>query len=60
MSRRWDGRGYATAVGMVAVATAVGWPLVHSRLQLTNVNVLMLYLLGVLWVATHHSRALRF
>ena len=44
------------AVGTVAVATAIGWPLVHSRLSLNNANVLMLYLLGVLWVATRHSR----
>ncbi len=56
MSQRWDGRGYMMAVGTVAVATAIGWPLVHSRLSLNNANVLMLYLLGVLWVATRYSR----
>lgn len=40
---------------MVGAATAVGWPLYHG-LRLANTNILMLYLLGVLWVATHHSR----
>src|SRR5205814_5458633 len=40
-----DWRGYAWAIGTVALATAAGWPLVHSRLHLANVNVLMLYLL---------------
>jgi two-component system sensor histidine kinase KdpD len=55
--RNWDWRGFAWAFGTVALATAVGWPLVHSRLQLANVNVLMLYLLSVIWVATHYSRS---
>jgi two-component system sensor histidine kinase KdpD len=52
----WDWRGYAWAIGTVALATAIGWPLVHSRLHLHNTNVLMLYMLSVLWVATHYSR----
>src|SRR5436305_2330550 len=52
----WDWRGYAWAIGTVALATAIGWPLVHSSLGLHNTNVLMLYLLSVLWVATHCSR----
>ena len=52
----WDWIGYAWSIATVALATAIGWPLVHSRLQFYNVNVLMLYLLSVLWVATHHSR----
>src|SRR5439155_23245151 len=42
----------------------VGWPLFHGfhapsearRPVLADTNVLMLYLLGVLWVATRHSR----
>lgn len=55
--RKLDFRGFAWAIGTVALATAVGWPLVHSPLQLANVNVLMLYLLSVIWVATHHTRA---
>jgi two-component system sensor histidine kinase KdpD len=40
---------------VVGAATAVGWPLYHG-LKLADTNILMLYLLGVLWVATHHSR----
>jgi two-component system sensor histidine kinase KdpD len=52
-----DWVGYACGLGVVAAATAVGWPLVHSAsLRLASVNVLMLYLLGVLWVATRFSR----
>jgi len=53
--RRYDWRGVAVAVGVVALATAVGWPLYH-RVGLSDTNVLMLYLLGVLWVATRCSR----
>lgn len=53
----WDWAGYASAIGAVALATLIGWPLVHSRaLHLADTNVLMLYLLGVLWVATRFSR----
>jgi two-component system sensor histidine kinase KdpD len=40
---------------VVAAATGFGWPLYH-KLKLANTNILMLYLLGVLWIATHHSR----
>jgi K+-sensing histidine kinase KdpD len=43
------------AVLAVAAATALGWPL-HHKLHLANTNVLMLYLLGVLWIATHYTR----
>jgi two-component system sensor histidine kinase KdpD len=56
VKRTWDWTGYAAAIVSVALATAIGWPLVHSALQLSEANVLMLYLLCVLWVATHHSR----
>jgi two-component system sensor histidine kinase KdpD len=56
VKRQQDWRGFAWAVGTVALATAIGWPLVHSSLHLANVNVLMLYLLSVIWVATHYSR----
>src|SRR5205814_1403704 len=56
VKRRWDWRGFAWAIATIALATAIGWPLVHSRLHLSNVNVLMLYLLSVIWVATHYSR----
>jgi K+-sensing histidine kinase KdpD len=52
----WDWRGYGSAIVTVGLATAIGWPLVHSQLRFPNVNALMLYLLTVLWVATHHSR----
>jgi K+-sensing histidine kinase KdpD len=55
---------YAWAAGVVALATALGWiasyglhlgaGALHARLA--NTNVLMLYLLGVLWVATRYSR----
>lgn len=53
--RAQDWRGYAWAVAVTAAATALGWPL-HHHVGLANTNVLMLYLLGVLWVATRHSR----
>lgn len=43
------------AVGVVALTTAIGWPL-HHRLHIENENVLMLYLLGVLWIATRQDR----
>src|SRR6187431_1811577 len=49
----WNGIGWAVA--LVAAATAVGWPL-HRTLGVADTNILMLYLLGVLWIATHHSR----
>jgi two-component system sensor histidine kinase KdpD len=51
-----DWRGHAWAVGIVAAATALGWPFYHHW-HVANTNVLMLYLLGVLWIATRHSRA---
>src|SRR3954466_11109253 len=51
-----DWKGFAVAVAVVAAATGVGWPLYH-RLHVADTNVLMLYLLGVLWVATRHSRS---
>ena len=51
LSRDW--KGYAAAAAVVGIATAIGWPL-HHKLGLANTNILMPYLLGVLWVATHH------
>jgi two-component system sensor histidine kinase KdpD len=48
--------GYVAAVGLVTLATAIGWPLYHV-LAIENVNILMLYLLAVLWVASRHSRS---
>src|SRR4051794_12325693 len=52
---RIDWKGFLIAIAVVAIATACGWPLYH-RFGIANTNVLMLYLLGVLWVATRHSR----
>ena len=59
-----DWFGFGSAVAATAAATAVGWLLYHGpRLPdetrypfLDDANVLMLYLLAVLWVATRHSR----
>ena len=60
-ARAW--RGYAWAVAAVAAAPAAGWPLYHGFRNpdasrppvLANTNVLMLYLLAVLWVATRYN-----
>src|SRR4051812_36900699 len=58
-------RGYAWALGVVALATAVGWIASYgphiprageTAARLANSNVLMLYLLGVLWIATRYTR----
>jgi two-component system sensor histidine kinase KdpD len=62
---RWDWRGFTSAVAVVVAATAIGWPLYHGfnlpdsarRPLLANINILMLYLLGVLWVSTRFSSA---
>jgi two-component system sensor histidine kinase KdpD len=51
-----DWRGFGMAIAVTALITAFGWPLYH-RLGIENENILMLYLLGVLWVASRHSRA---
>jgi two-component system, OmpR family, sensor histidine kinase KdpD len=50
-----DPWGYVTAVVTTGAATAFGWLLFHP-LRLPSENVLMLYLLAVLWVATHYGR----
>ena len=50
-----DRPGYFIAAAIVVVTTSIGWPLNH-RLDVSNENILMLYLLGVLWAATHYSR----
>lgn len=50
-----DWPGYAAAFAVVATVTAISWPLFH-RFGVENENVLMLYLLGVLLVATRRSR----
>src|SRR5438477_12289667 len=54
-ARRWELRGVKQAMLAVIGTTAVGWPL-HHKLGLVNTNILMLYLLGVLWIATRYSR----
>lgn len=54
-TKRSDMAGYAWAIVTTALVTAIGWPLYHL-LRIENENILMLYLLAVLWMATHHSR----
>jgi len=57
-------RGYLWALGVVALATVIGWiasygfrlPHAGANAHLANSNVLMLYLLGVLWIATRYPR----
>src|SRR2546425_9987101 len=60
---RWPA--YLWAAATVALSTAIGWPFYHgwsrpdagaTHHALSNTNILMLYLLGVLWVATRHGR----
>ena len=59
-----DWLGYSWSVGVVILATVVGWPLYHgfhlpdNRQEpfLSDINVLMLYLLGVLAIATRFGR----
>jgi two-component system sensor histidine kinase KdpD len=57
--------GYGWAAATVALSTAVGWPFYHGFSSplpkyvhhwLSDTNILMLYLLGVLWVATRQGR----
>jgi K+-sensing histidine kinase KdpD len=65
--RRLDWKGFAVAVGVVLLTTAACWPIYHRAVEADSgsgaphrshgENVLMIYLLGVLWVATHHSRS---
>jgi two-component system sensor histidine kinase KdpD len=50
-----DWIGHGVSAGVVVAMTLIGWPLYH-RLGLANTNVLMLYFVGVMWVATQHSR----
>lgn len=53
--RQWDMPGHLTAIAVCALATLAGY-IVYHYLKVANENVLMLYLLGVLWVAARHSR----
>lgn len=50
-----DWRGYLSAVLVIGITTALGWPLYH-RLEIENENILMLFLLGVMWISAHYSR----
>ena len=50
-----DWLGYTCSTAIVGITTAAGWVLFH-RFHVENENVLMLYLLGVLWVATRRGR----
>ena len=60
-----DWRGFALAIITTAIATLIGWLLYHGfdlpnetrHPHLSDTNVLMLYLLGVLWVAMRASRS---
>jgi two-component system sensor histidine kinase KdpD len=52
---RASARGIACALFVVATASAIGWPLYH-RVGIANTNVLMLYLVGVLWIAATFDR----
>ena len=60
----WDVRGLVAAMITTVIATLIGWPLYHglhgpdpSRApHFSNINVLMIYLVGVLWIATHQPR----
>lgn len=56
---------YLWAITTVAISTIIGWPLFHGfgppgpgsgHYGLSDTNILMLYLLGVLWVATRRGR----
>jgi two-component system, OmpR family, sensor histidine kinase KdpD len=53
MHRPSDSRGYAEAVATVAIATAVSW-LMFPLFELAN--LVMVYLLGIVMVATRHGR----
>src|SRR5438876_1178488 len=50
-----DGIGYLIAIALVLAMTVVGWFL-HRKLSLADTNVLMLYLLAVLWIAARYTR----
>ncbi|HMB96172.1 MAG TPA: DUF4118 domain-containing protein, partial [Tepidisphaeraceae bacterium] len=60
----FDWKGYAWAIGVTVLSTAIGWLPYHGphwpsethEPFLADSNVLMLYLLGVLWVAGRFSR----
>ncbi len=53
--KEWHRREWVIALAVVAVNTALGIGLYHG-LGLSDINVIMLYLLGVLWVSARYSR----
>lgn len=54
-TKRLDRRELSIALAVVAVNTALGIGLYHG-LGLSDINIIMLYLLGVLWVSARYSR----
>lgn len=56
--------GYIASGIVILMAALIGWPLYHgfqwpdpTRLpHFSNINVLMIFLVGVLWIATHYNR----
>src|SRR5438046_1240761 len=65
MAPKLNGRGLLLVPATTSIATLIGWLLYHGphwpsearRHLLSDTNVLMLYLLGVLWVAMRASRS---
>src|SRR2546423_267052 len=63
--RIFDIKGFALAILATAAATLIGWLVFHGphspdasrKPHISDANVLMLYLLAVLWVATRSSRS---
>ena len=53
--KNWDRLGIAWAAGVVAFNTAWGIFLYHT-LGLSDINVIMFYLLGVIWISARYSR----
>ncbi|MCL5946053.1 MAG: sensor histidine kinase KdpD [Planctomycetes bacterium] len=53
--KTWDRRGITWAIAVVAFNTALGIFLYH-HLGLSDINVIMFYLLGVIWISARHSR----
>jgi two-component system, OmpR family, sensor histidine kinase KdpD len=55
-TRELDWRGFTAATAMVVLCTLIAYPFAR-KLHLNDINVLMFYLLGVLWIATRYSRS---
>ncbi|MGC8541494.1 MAG: ATP-binding protein [Phycisphaerae bacterium] len=54
-AKSWDLRGLAWACAIVGFNTALGI-LLCNVLGLSNINVIMFYLLGVIWISARYSR----